>query len=71
MLWTGALPMKVSVVALAALWLPSVMLNLCAGSALARGYMRIAETAHFELLTMEIYTRALRCAIWPARPRSK
>jgi cellulose synthase (UDP-forming) len=66
-LWTGELPMTVSVVALAVLWLPSVTLNLAAGSALARGYMRIRETVHFELLTMEIYTRALRCAVWPGR----
>src|SRR4029079_14161512 len=43
-LWTGALPMKISVLALAALWLPSVALNLTAGMALARGYMRIPET---------------------------
>jgi cellulose synthase/poly-beta-1,6-N-acetylglucosamine synthase-like glycosyltransferase len=66
-LWTGELPMKVSVVALAALWLPSVSLNLLAGSALARGYMKIGETAHYELLTMEIYTRALRCIVRPGR----
>ncbi len=66
-LWTGELPMKISVVALAALWLPSVTLNLCSGAALARGYMRIGETAHYELLTMEIYTRALRCAVRPGR----
>ncbi len=70
-LWTGELPMKVSVVALAALWLPSVMLNLAAGSALARGYMRIGESAHYELLTMEIYIRALRCAVWPSRTTFK
>ncbi len=70
-LWTGALPMKLSVVALVALWLPSVSLNLMAGSALARGYMRIAETTHFELLTMEIYTRALRCAVIPGRTAFK
>jgi cellulose synthase/poly-beta-1,6-N-acetylglucosamine synthase-like glycosyltransferase len=70
-LWTGALPMKLSVVALAALWAPSVILNLSAGSALARGYMRIAETTHFELLTMEIYTRALRCAVVPAKTAFK
>ena len=70
-LWTGALPMKLSVLALAALWAPSVALNLMAGSALARGYMRIAETTHFELLTMEIYTRALRCAIVPAKTAFK
>jgi len=70
-LWTGALPMKLSIVALAALWLPSVVLNLLAGSALARGYMRIAETTHFELLTMEIYTRALRCVVLPGRTAFK
>jgi cellulose synthase (UDP-forming) len=66
-LWTGELPMKISVIALAALWLPSVSFNLLAGSALARGYMRIGETAHYELLTMEIYTRALRCIVRPGR----
>jgi cellulose synthase (UDP-forming) len=66
-LWTGAFPLKISVVALAALWLPSVLLNLGAGAALARGYMRIPETAHYELLTMEIYTRALRCIVRPGR----
>ena len=70
-LWTGQLPMKVSVLVLAALWLPSIALNLMAGSALARGYMRIGETAHYELMTMEIYTRALRCASDPARRSSR
>ncbi|HEX9968304.1 MAG TPA: cellulose synthase catalytic subunit, partial [Solirubrobacterales bacterium] len=70
-LWTGQLPMKVSVVALVALWLPSVSLNLLAGSALARGYMRVGETAHYELLTMEIYTRALRCIFRPGRTAFK
>ncbi len=70
-LWTGALPMKVSVLALVALWLPAVALNLMAGSALARGYMRIAETTHFELLTMEIFTRALRCAAIPGKTAFK
>ncbi len=70
-LWTGDLPMRISVLALGALWLPSVSLNLFAGSALARGYMRIAETTHYELLTMEIYTRALRSAIRPARSTFK
>jgi cellulose synthase (UDP-forming) len=70
-LWTGELPMKISVVALGALWLPSLVLNLGAGAALARGYMRIPETAHYELLTMEIYTRALRCAIRPGKTSFK
>jgi glycosyl transferase family 2/PilZ domain-containing protein len=70
-LWTGELPMRVDAAALAALWLPAVALNLTAGSALARGYMRIGETAHYELLTMEIYTRALRCAVWPGHTAFK
>jgi cellulose synthase (UDP-forming) len=70
-LWTGELPMKISVIALAALWLPSLTLNLGAGAALARGYMRIPETAHYELLTMEIYSRALRCAVRPGKTRFK
>jgi cellulose synthase (UDP-forming) len=70
-LWTGELPMKISVLALAALWLPSVSLTLLAGSALSRGYMRIRETAHYELLTMEIYTRALRCIVRPGRTAFK
>ena len=63
--------MKISVAALAALWLPSVLLNLSAGAALARGYMRIPETAHYELLTMEIYTRALRCVVRPGKTAFK
>jgi len=70
-LWTGELPMKISVVALASLWLPFLLLNLGAGMALARGYMRIPETAHYELLTMEIYTRALRCVVRPGRTAFK
>ncbi len=70
-MWTGELPMKVSVVALAALWLPAVSLNLLAGSALTRGYMKIGETAHYELLTMEIYMRALRCVFRPGHTAFK
>ncbi len=70
-LWTGELPMKIDAVALAALWLPAVTLNLTAGSALARGFMKIGETAHYELLTMEIYTRALRCILRPGHTAFK
>jgi cellulose synthase (UDP-forming) len=70
-LWTGELPMKISVVALAALWVPYVTFNFAAGAALARGYMRISESAHYELLTMEIYTRALRCAFRPGSTKFK
>lgn len=70
-LWSGWLPMKVDLLGLALLWLPAVALNLAAGSALARGYMRIAETTHYELMTMGIYARALRCAIVPAKTAFK
>lgn len=70
-LWTGELPMKISVAALAALWVPYVALNFGAGAALARGYMRIPESAHYELLTMEIYTRALRCVVRPGKTKFK
>jgi cellulose synthase (UDP-forming) len=70
-LWTGELPMRISVVALAALWVPYLLLNLSAGTALARGYMRVPESAHYELLTMEIYTRALRCALIPGKTAFK
>jgi cellulose synthase (UDP-forming) len=70
-LWTGELPMKISLVALAALWAPYVALNFGAGAALARGYMRVPESAHYELLTMEIYARALRCIVRPGRTKFK
>jgi cellulose synthase (UDP-forming) len=70
-LWTGELPMKISVAALAALWVPYLLFNLSAGAALARGYMRVPESAHYELLTMEIYTRALRCALIPGKTAFK
>jgi hypothetical protein len=33
--------------------------------------MKIAETTNYELLTMDIYTRALRCAIVPAKTAFK
>jgi cellulose synthase (UDP-forming) len=70
-LWAGWLPMQVDWVSLAILWLPAVALNLAAGSALARGYMRIAETTHYELMTMGIYARALRCVAFPGRTAFK
>jgi len=70
-LWGGWLPMKVDMLGLLLLWLPALALNLGAGSALALGYMRIAETTHYELMTMGIFTRALRSAIVPAKTAFK
>ncbi len=70
-LWAGWLPMAVNWTTLAVLWFPAIALNLAAGSALARGYVRIAETTHYELMTMGIYTRALRCAVFPGKTAFK
>ncbi|MFL5818704.1 MAG: glycosyltransferase [Conexibacter sp.] len=70
-LWTGWLPMRVDLLGLLLLWLPALALNLGTGAALARGYMRLAETSHYELMTMGIYARALRCAIVPAKTAFK
>ncbi|HXE45429.1 MAG TPA: glycosyltransferase [Conexibacter sp.] len=69
--WAGWLPMRVDLLGLLTLWLPALALNLGAGSALARGYMRIAETTHYELMTMDIYARALRCALVPGKTAFK
>jgi cellulose synthase (UDP-forming) len=70
-LWAGWLPMKVDVLGLLLLWLPALALNVGAGAALALGYMRVAETTHYELMTMGIYVRALRSAIVPAKTAFK
>ena len=70
-LWTGALPMQATLEALLFLWAPATLLSICAGSALCRGYQRVADTTHFELCTAEIFTRALRCAVKPARTKFK
>ncbi len=66
-LWTGALPLQISLSALAYLWAPATLLMVLAGSALSRGQQSIGETTHYELCTAEIFVRALRCAIRPGR----
>jgi cellulose synthase/poly-beta-1,6-N-acetylglucosamine synthase-like glycosyltransferase len=66
-LWTGALPLHIAPLALAALWAPATLLMVLAGSALCRGQQSSAETVHYELCTAEIFTRALRCVIKPGR----
>ena len=70
-LWTGALPLRASFLPLAVFWFPSVVLSLLAASALSRGFMKIADSTHFELCTAEVYGRALRCAVKPARTAFK
>jgi cellulose synthase (UDP-forming) len=70
-LWTGALPLHVSLVALAALWAPAMLLSRLAGSALCRGAQSAGESSHYELCTAEIFTRALRCVVRPGRTTFK
>lgn len=66
-LWSGQLPLTASPLTLGLLWGPATLLSIAAGSALCRGYQRIADTTHFELCTAEIFTRALRCVVRPGR----
>jgi cellulose synthase/poly-beta-1,6-N-acetylglucosamine synthase-like glycosyltransferase len=66
-LWSGQLPLTASPLTLGLLWGPATLLSIMAGSALCRGYQRIADTTHFELCTAEIFTRALRCVVKPGR----
>jgi cellulose synthase (UDP-forming) len=70
-LWTGHLPVSASLPAMLWLWAPATGLTLLAGTALCRGYMRVKESVHFELLTAEIYLRALRCVFVASRSTFK
>ncbi len=65
--WTGELPLRATPLTLGLLWAPATLLLLVAGSALTRGYMRIKEATHFELLTAQIHLRALSCLVRPSR----
>ena len=69
--WTGRLPLSATPLTIGLLWAPATVLTIVAGSALGRGYQRIADTAHFELCTAAIYMRALRCVIRPGRTTFK
>jgi hypothetical protein len=64
-LWTGALPLRIAPLALAALWAPATLLMVLAGSALCRGQQGSGEATHYELCTAEIFARALRCVVRP------
>jgi cellulose synthase (UDP-forming) len=70
-LWSGQLPLVATPLSLGLLWAPATLLSIAAGSALCRGYQRIADTTHFELCTAEIYARALRCVVRPGRTSFK
>ena len=69
--WTGQLPLTATPLTLGLLWGPATLLTILAGSALCRGYQRIADTTHFELCTAAIFTRALRCVVRPGRATFK
>jgi cellulose synthase (UDP-forming) len=68
---TGALPARVSPLPLLLLWVPSTILAMTATAALCRGHMRLGESSHYTILTAEVFTRALRCALFPSRTKFK
>jgi cellulose synthase (UDP-forming) len=65
----GVLPAQVGPAALLALWLPATILAITATAGLCRGHIRLGESSHYTLITAEVFTRALRCAIWPSHAR--
>jgi cellulose synthase (UDP-forming) len=67
----GVLPARMSLSSLETLWVPWTILAMTASTALCRGHLRAAESSHYTLLTAEIFTRALRCAIVPSRTKFK
>lgn len=70
-LFSGALPLKISPLALGLLWAPATALAILSGTALCRGLQSTSENSHFELCTAEIFTRALRCVLRPGRAHFK
>jgi cellulose synthase (UDP-forming) len=69
--WSGRLPLTATPLTIGLLWAPATLLTIIAGSALCRGYQRIADTTHFELCTAQIFARALRCVVRPGRATFK
>lgn len=68
---TGQMPLAASLEVLGGVWLPWVLMSMLAATALCRGHMRFKESIHYELVCAEIYTRAWRCAVSPARTAFK
>jgi len=67
----GVLPARMSVASLAIFWAPWTLLALLSASALCRGHLKMGESSHYTLVTAAVYTRALRCAIFPSRTKFK
>jgi cellulose synthase (UDP-forming) len=70
-LFAGVLPARMSTASLVGLWLPASVLSMLATTALCRGWIRLSESSHYTLVTAEIFTRALRCAVLPSRTKFK
>jgi hypothetical protein len=67
----GVLPAHMSVMSLAVLWAPWTVFAIISASALCRGHLRSSESSHYTLITAAIFTRALRCALYPSRTKFK
>ena len=67
----GVLPARMTMLGLAVLWLPWTILAVTSATALCRGHLRTGESSHYTLVTAAIFTRALRCALFPSRTKFK
>ena len=67
----GVLPARMSMASLAVYWAPWTLLAVVSASALCRGHLRMGESSHYTLVTAAIFTRALRCALFPSRTKFK
>ena len=70
-LTAGVLPARMSVLSLEVFWAPWTLLAIVSASALCRGHLRMGESSHYTLVTAAVYTRALRCALFPSRTKFK
>ncbi|MGA3214754.1 MAG: glycosyltransferase family 2 protein [Acidimicrobiales bacterium] len=67
----GVLPARMSMLSLAVFWAPWTLLAVASASALCRGHLRMGESSHYTLVTAAVFTRALRCVIFPSRTKFK
>ena len=67
----GVLPARMSVLSLAVFWAPWTLLAVVSANALSQGHLRMGESSHYTLVTAAVYTKALRCAVFPSRSKFK
>ena len=67
----GVLPARMSFLSLGVFWAPWTLLAIVSASALCRGHLRSGESSHYTLVTAPVFTRALRCALFPSRTKFK